>query len=347
MLKDNRLYSEDVEAAARTIERLGVSQSRILVTGATGLIGSAVVDVLLKMNDIFGAGNVVYATSRSERKALERFGERSDLKAVAYDATKELDFDFPVDYVIHGASNASPDKYVSAPVDTMLSNFLGLFRLMEYAKRVGAKRVLYVSSSEVYGNKTVLSPFKEDDYGRVDILNVRSSYAESKRASETLAAAYSAQFGLDTVMVRPGHVYGPQAQETDKRISSDFARKAARGQELVMKSEGRQMRSYCHALDAATAILTVLVKGERATAYNISNPDSVITIREMAEMLAKAGEVPLRFELPNAAEKAAFNPMENSSLDATRLLALGWKCHFDAESGLRRTVQVLKTEEVR
>lgn len=347
MLKDNRLYSEDVEAAARTIERLGVSQSRILVTGATGLIGSAVVDVLLKMNDIFGAGNVVYATSRSERKALERFGERSDLKAVAYDATKELDFDFPVDYVIHGASNASPDKYVSAPVDTMLSNFLGLFRLMAYAKRVGAKRVLYVSSSEVYGNKTVLSPFKEDDYGRVDILNVRSSYAESKRASETLAAAYSAQFGLDTVMVRPGHVYGPQAQETDKRISSDFARKAARGQELVMKSEGRQMRSYCHALDAATAILTVLVKGERATAYNISNPDSVITIREMAEMLAKAGEVPLRFELPNAAEKAAFNPMENSSLDATRLLALGWQCHFDAESGLRRTVQVLKTEEVR
>ncbi len=277
---------------------------------------------------------------------LNRFGEyygRDYFSYVKYDASKgDNKIDIKADYIIHGASNASPKAIVEEPVETMLSNFNGLYYLLNYAKENGTKRLLYISSSEVYGQKSDGKPYKEDDYGYIDLLNPRNSYSVGKRAAETLCASYYAEYGVESVIVRPGHIYGPTVSPNDDRISSAFAYAAARGEKLVMKSAGTQLRSYCHCLDCASAIIKVLMKGEPVTAYNISNSGSVCTIREMAEVMAEAGGVKLVTEEASVSEKKGFNPMENSALIAAKLNSLRWQPQFDLQTGIARTIEIMK-----
>ena len=144
------------------------------------------------------------------------------------------------------------------------------------------------------------------------------------------------------MIARPGHIYGPTAAATDNRVSSAWAYSAAQGKDIVMKSDGSQVRSYCYCLDCAAALLKILIKGDNARAYNISNPDSIISIREMAEILSGYAGIALKSEASTLEEQKGFNPMRNSSLEGTSLEALGWHACFDAETGLRHTVQILK-----
>ena len=336
-------YRSDLETELKNTELEFLRGKSILVTGSTGLICSAIVDMLLFSNKYFNTGIRIFAAGRGEEKLRQRFDfSGGDIRFVRYDALKPFVSDEHFDYIIHGASNASPELYVTQPVETMLSNIVGISNLLESAINNGTSRLLYISSSEVYGRKDYAGPFKEDEYGYVDILNVRSSYPSGKRASETLCRAYGSEYNIETVIVRPGHIYGPTASTNDKRISSDFAYKAARGENLVMKSAGTQLRSYCYCLDCASAILTVLGKGENGQAYNISNSASVITIRQMSQILADSANVDLIVESASAEEQAAFNPMNNSSLEAGRLEALGWAGSFDAQAGFSHTVTILR-----
>lgn len=340
-ITDSAIWQKDLAKVA-SITQKNVLGGSYLVTGASGLIGSAFVDLLLCLRNIGKANIRVVAAGRDVAKLMSRFADAEGIQFLSYDATRPFKFPGAVDYVVHAASNASPDLYMTDPCGTISANIDGMRNLLEFARTCQASKVLYVSSSEVYGVRSCPGPAGETDYGSVDPLNPRSSYAEGKRAAEAICAAYAAQHGVHVSIVRPGHIYGPTATANDHRVSSEFPRRAARGEPIVMKSAGNQRRSYCHCLDCATAMLSVLTFGESAAAYNISNPDSVITIREMAEIVASAGGVPLTFSTASAAEKAAFNPMDDSSLDSGRLVALGWRGVFTATIGLSRTVAVLK-----
>ena len=141
------------------------------------------------------------------------------------------------------------------------------------------------------------------------MLNSRNSYSVGKRAAETLCVSYADEDGVESVIVRPGHIYGPTATRSDNRVSSAWAYDVAEGKDIAMKSDGAQIRSYCYCLDCASAILKVLLRGENCQAYNISNPDSVINIRQMAELLAKSAGVQLKMEFPSEEEKKGFNPI--------------------------------------
>lgn len=344
---DSPLWTTDIDETIAALPELeALSGNSILITGCTGLIGSALTDLLIRWNETHTGKIRLFAAGRDTRKIEARFApyvQADWFRAVRYDASAADNvFDFSCDYVIHAASNATPDKYMKEPVETMLSNFLGLKCLLDYAREYHAKRVLYVSSSEVYGQKDGNWPYLESDCGYVEALNPRSAYPVGKRAAETLCAAYAAEYGTDSVIVRPGHIYGPTASPLDNRVSSAWAYAAARGEDIVMKSDGAQIRSYCYCLDCASAIITILLRGGTLRAYNISNPDSIITIRQMAELLTKAAGVALRMELPTEAEKKGFNPMSNSSLNAESLLLLGWRGVFDAERGFSHTVSILR-----
>lgn len=205
----------------------------------------------------------------------------------------------------------------------MLSNFLGMKYLLDYAKEQGTKRILYISSSEVYGEKDGHEPYKEGQYGYIDLLKSRNSYSVGKRAAETLCASYSDEYGVESVIMRLGHIYGPTASPFDNRVASAWAYSVARGKDIVMKSDGSQIRSYCYCLDCASAIFKVLLCGDNCHAYNISNPESIISIKEMAKILIESAGVQLRIELPTEEEHKGFNPMSNSSLESTNLLKLG------------------------
>ena len=341
---NSETYRADIRGGAAQLDTEQLRGKRILITGATGLICSAIVDLLIHSNREDGANIVIYAAGRSKSKIEARFPHGKDfgLVPVVYDATRAVDFDFAVDYIIHGASNASPDKYVSEPVDTLTANVFGMANLLDYARKAGAKKTVYVSSSEVYGKLAHGRPLVEDEYGDVDILAVRSAYAMGKRAAETLCIGYHSQYGTDVSIVRPGHIYGPTAQNSDNRVSSAFVRQAVAGENIVMKSAGTQLRSYCHCIDCATATLAVLTRGAGGQAYNISNKNAVITIRQMSEIIARFAGVELIMDMPKDAEKAAFNPMDNSSLSSEKLESLGWNGCFDAPLGFSHTIAVLK-----
>lgn len=343
----SKLWLSDLREAAESLPELKEMVGKsLMVTGCNGLICSAVVDVLIYWNETHDEKISILAAGRNENKIVERFApyDKADwFTFVPYDATSMKNrLNRPCDYIIHGAGNGSPNKIVKEPVETMLSNFIGMKYLLDYAKDKGTKRVVYISSSEVYGKKEGNIPYRVGEYGYIDLLNSRNAYSVGKRASETLCVSYADEYGVESVIIRPGHIYGPTAVQSDNRVSSAWAYAGARGEDIIMKSDGFQIRSYCYCLDSATAILKVLLNGENIHAYNISNPNSIVDIRGMAEILAKSAGVRLRIKIPTEDEKRRFNPMSNSSLDGTELVRLGWKALFDAERGFSHTVKILR-----
>ena len=340
-------YYNSIKAVIENIpDKDKMKGKSILVTGATGLIGSAVCDVLVSLNrEEKYEMHLLFAGRNKEalEKRFEEYKETQDYTFVQYDATlSEQKEQIKADYVIHGASNADPARISKEPVETMLANIQGLCSLIAALDKDMLKRVLYVSSSEVYGVNEKQEPYKEDQLGFVDILNPRSSYPSSKRAAETMCVAYSEEYGIDTVIVRPGHIYGPTVKESDSRVPALFSRMAVRGEDIVMKSKGEQLRSYTHVLDCASAILAVLIKGENKQAYNISASQSIVTIKEMAEAVAKAGNVKIIFDLPTEAETKSYSGIPCSALNSDKIEALGWKARFNMEDGAKQTVEMMK-----
>ena len=320
-----------------------LNNKSILITGSTGLIGSALIDMIIYLNIFFKSNIHIYAAGRDKNKIKKRFNKYYNeelFTIVNYDSNLDINFDFKVDYIIHAASNAHPLAYSKEPVETMISNFIGVNNLLSYAKNNSIKRTLFISSSEVYGKKQDEEPYKEEDYGYVDILNPRSSYPSSKRAAETLCVSYKKEYDLDVVIVRPGHIYGPTITSNDSRVSAQFTRNVLNEEDIIMKSSGLQLRSYCYVFDCVSAIFTVLLNGVSGEAYNISNKESIVTIRELAETFANITGRKIVYENPSDMELAGYNMMQCSALDSQKIESLGWSAVFDIKKGVKRTIDI-------
>ena len=361
-------YFDDVRLVVRTTPGITTLFNKtICITGATGMLCSAVVDIIALLNKEKSAGIKLIIAGRNKEKTAARFDgllQDGEYEFVSYDATKVGEYLPQADYYIHGASNADPAKMSTEPVETMLGNILGLKTVLDSAAISKGSRVLLISSGEIYGNPVAPdevslgdqqedvsegkgqyikeNTFKETDYGYVDILNPRACYPVSKRAAETLCASYYQEHGVDFVIARSCHAYGPGITPADSRATAAFTRNAASGKDIVMKSAGEQIRSYCYTLDSAAALLTILIHGKNGEAYNISNKDSIVSIREIAEEIAAAAGVKVVFENPEDAEKKSYNMMKGSALDSSRLEALGWTAKFDLKSGVKATLKFYK-----
>ena len=345
-----KLWFRDIDTVLSVLpELVQLDKHSVLVTGASGLIGSAVVDILIRFNETHKGTIQIIAAGRSAEKMQRRFSlffQKDYFHFAQYDALDtNIIIDEKADYIIHGAGNAYPALFSREPVETMVSNFTGTLKLLDFAKEHNTKRFLFISSSEVYGLKENNFPFKENEYGYINLLDSRNAYSTGKRAAETLCASYSDEYGMETLIVRPGHIYGPTASRDDNRVSSAWAFQAAENKDIVMKSDGTQIRSYCYCLDCASAILKVLLKGEKTKAYNISNPNAIIDIKGIAEIMAQEGNVKLIKEIPTDIEQKSFNPMDNSSLDSSSLEGLGWIGFFDPKTGFSHTIQIIRDSQ--
>lgn len=307
----------------------------ILITGATGLIGSCIVDELMK-----NAGCHVYAAGRNLERAKTKFGTYFQSKRfhfLQYDVEKPLDGNVAFDYIIHAASNASPNFFALNPVGVIMSNIMGTKNLLDYGRTHGMKRFLYVSSGEVYGNGDV-EEWKEDDSGYVDCMTMRSCYPTSKRAAETLCVAYMHQYNVDVVVARPCHTYGPGFTESDTRAFAQFVRNARKHENIVLKSKGEQYRSWLYVKDCVSAILTILLNGQNGEAYNVADKKSCITIRELAETIADIGGAKVVFEVPSDIEKQGFSVIRKAVFDISKLEALGWEPQYSLQDALMETI---------
>ena len=314
-----------------------IARTNILIAGATGLIGSCLVDFLMKNP---GLNYNVYALGRNECRANQRFSDFFDNEAfhfIKFDVTKPLDKEICFDYIIHTASDANPQFYATQPVEVMKANVNGVINMMEYGLGHDMKRFLYVSSGEIYGegNGGVLS---EEYSGYVDCMKPRSCYPSSKRAAETLCVSYIEEYGADAVIARPCHVYGPHFTDNDNRVYAQFIRNVLDGNDIVMKSNGEQLRSWCYVIDCVSALLYILLKGENGHAYNIADKNSCITIKALAEMIAKIEGKKVNVVVPTDSESKGYNVVTNSVFSTAKLESLGWSVSGSMEEKLRKTI---------
>ena len=312
-----------------------------MITGGLGLIGTAIADLLLVFNMKYHGSIRIIIAARDEKLFRKKYDGFSDVSFVFYDASEKLNLVTNPDYFVCGAGIASPELYTEKPIETFMSNFLGVTSILDYCTSKKVKRILYISSSEVYGDTKVPGANREGQYGVINIDAIRSSYPIAKIATEFMCKAYAAERDVNTVIVRPGHVYGPTAKEKDKRVSSDFAYRASKNETIVLKSLGLQKRSYTYSVDAAASILCVLLNGSTGEAYNIG-ARSETSVREMASLYAAVGNTKLVMREPSESELNSFNPMENSTVDCQKIQALGYIPQFSVEEGTEHTVKILK-----
>lgn len=314
-----------------------LSGKNILVTGSTGLIGGCLVDALMQNPN---KDYSVCAGGRNEKLARRRFKyyfNDPKFQFLVYDVLNPLECNQTFDYIIHAASYADPKSFVERPVEIIQSNIDGVIHLMEYGLDHDMKRFLYVSSGEIYGegNGGVLS---EEYSGYVDCLKSRSCYPSSKRAAETLCISYIEEYGADAVIARPCHVYGPHFTDRDNRVYAQFIRDVLSDNDIVMKSTGMQLRSWCYVVDCVSALLYILIKGEKGHAYNVADKNSCVTIRELAEMIARIGGRRVKMVAPDDSESKGYNVVTNSVFSTTKLESLGWSVCGSMEEKLRKTI---------
>lgn len=346
MITENQEYLAELREWADRYQDWDLLQDQtIMVAGATGMIGSTLIDWLLLLNQEKQLNCKVIALGRNKQKAQARFAsywEQAGFTFVEGDINQGINCDQDVDYVLQAASNTHPLAYSKFPISTITTNVIGTNNLLDYAAAHKAKRVIFLSSVEVYGeNRGDTDKFKEDYLGYLNCNTLRAGYPESKRTGEALCQAYLKEKGLDCVILRLSRAFGPTLLATDSKALSQFLKKGIAKEDIVLKSTGKQQYSYIYSLDAAAAVLFALKHGESGQAYNVAGAKCDTTLRGLAGTIAKLAGSQVVFELPDQEEAAGYSTATKALLDTEKFQQLGFKADTDLEQALAATMRIL------
>ena len=336
MNNDKVSYEKSVKTVAAEID---ISRGTILVTGASGLIGTCLIDVLSEANRSLGKQFEIIALGRDIKKMQERFGSNSAVRCISHNIVNSIELD-NIDYIVHAASNADPRSYALYPAETILANILGARTVLDYCRN-HKTRALLTSTFEVYG-KLNQDEYSENDFGIIDMNSIRSSYPESKRTAELLFKSYHDEYGVDCLIARLSSIYGPTMQKDDSKAHAQFLKNALDGKDIVLKSKGDQKRTYCYVIDAISGILTILFRGKSGEAYNVANDQSIATIADVAHTIADIVGTNVVFDLPDAIESKGFSKPQNCILKTEKIKSLEWNGRFNLRDGMEETISTLR-----
>ena len=315
----------------------------VLVTGATGRLGMYIVEAISKANIDWNLNITILALARSREKLQKVFGRSLQLPYIhtlVQDITEPISWEGNVHYIFHTAGLASPQDFTNQPVDTLWGHVQGTRNVLELAREKKSQKVMYVSTVEIYGEWKNPEGICENDMGALRCDNARACYPEAKRLCETMLAAYEDQYGIPYVGVRLCHTFGPGIALDDGRAFSEFIRNVIQGEDIVLRSEGSAVRTYTYVADAIGAMLLAFTKGEDSY-YNIANLDNLISIRDLAELIAgldTSGKVKVRYA-GQTANQLKYLPFKLGIMNVDRIMELGWHPQVGLEDAFRYTVE--------
>jgi dTDP-glucose 4,6-dehydratase/UDP-glucuronate decarboxylase len=352
------IISEDIERITKDVGGCleALSGTTLLVTGASGFLCSYFVDVVAALNEkLLEQPCRLIAVDNSRGRFAERFPllqGREEICFLEKDVTLPLDLDEKVDWIIHGASIASPTFYRRHPLETIDVNVTGTRHMLDSARKDRARGMLFLSTSEIYGDPDPASiPTREDYRGFVSCTGPRACYDESKRLGETLCMTYHQLFKVPVKVVRPFNVYGPGQSLDDARIIPDLMKSAVSRDPVVLYSDGRASRAFCYITDAISAMFAVLLSDATGESFNVGNDQAETSIAELAEILREVAGPPfLRIDHRNSkdANYLTDNPQRRCP-DLTKLRSrFEWEPRVSLREGLTRTLRsYLEQEETR
>lgn len=342
----NKIIEEDI----KNIINLDINWNKfknsvILMSGASGLIGSYLLYTFIFLNEYKNLNCKIKCIVRNRDKFNERFSDFIDkeyIELIVQSVADEIKINENVDYIIHAASQASPKFYKVDPVGTIDANVIGTRNLLELAKQNNVKSFLFFSSSEVYGQVgDNVSSITERDYGYLDPIEVRSCYAESKRLGENMCISWYNQYNIPCKIVRPFHTYGPGIRFDDGRVFSDFVSNIVKGEDIIIKSTGTARRTFCYLADAVVAFILVLLNGESGQAYNVGNEECEISIKDLAYTLSNLfseKNINVVINESKCSDNYLKSPVKSSKPKTSKIRSLGWKPVFGVKEGFYRTI---------
>lgn len=315
----------------------------VLVTGATGRLGMYFVEAICKADIDWNLNTRIIAMARNEKKLREVFGASLKLPNIyplVQDITEPIHWEKNVHYIFHTAGAASPQDFTNVPVDTLWGHLQGTRNILEFAREKKSEKVLYVSTVEIYGEWKSEEGIQETDMGPLHCDNARACYPEAKRMCETMLAAYEAQYNVPYVGVRLCHTFGPGISLDDGRAFSEFIRNVIKGEDIVLQTDGSAVRTYTYVADAIGGILLAFTKGKDHY-YNIANLDNLISIRDLAELIAgldTRGTVRVRYA-EQGGQDLKYLPFKLGVMNVDKIKALGWCPQTGLENAFRYTVE--------
>jgi UDP-glucuronate decarboxylase len=325
-------YKEELEIIKKNLGDISFEDQRILITGGAGFLGSWICDVLLDLRaNVISLDNLA-----SGRKSnISRLTDYERFRFVQHDISEPISFDERLDLVVHMASRASPFEFKHYPLEILKANTIGLMNSLEIAKMHHA-RVLYASTSETYGNPTVV-PTPESYLGNVNAIGPRGCYDEGKRCGEAFITAYKNQHSLDTRIARIFNTYGPRIRFDGiyGRAIPRFIDQALHGKPITIFGDGSQTRSFTYLSDQVEGLLKLAAIDEaKGNVVNIGNNEET-TILEMAKLVLKvtgSNSVITHQPLPKD------DPLRRLPDISRAKELLGWRPKISLEEGLTRTI---------
>lgn len=343
----NQIYIKDVEEVAnQALLWAHLAGKTVLISGAGGLIGKFMIDVLMLRNQLYEQNVSVIALVRNKERGIVKFREYLDnpnFQLLAHDITAPFESEASIDYIVHAASPTHPLEYSQQPIDTIMTNVLGTKHLLELATRQEGARFVLLSSVEIYGvNKGDTVYFDEEYCGYINCNSLRAGYPEGKRLSEALCQAYRKERRSDCVIIRLARTFGPTMHMDDSKALSQFIKDALHREDITLKSKGDQYFSYCYVGDAVSGIIKVMTEGIDGEAYNLAGKNSEWALKELAAYLAQLAGVRLRYELPDEAEQLGYSTASRAVLNIKKINSMNWFPVFDIKESLKKTLDILR-----
>ncbi len=318
------------------------AKKKVLVTGASGLIGSMLIKTFECANREYECCVDIIGHARSKQKSRVVLGDVVDRIDMVY--ADDFNFNVKCDYIIHTASPTTSKFFIENPVETIDTILMGTKAMLELARREKAVFV-YISSMEEYGVPYEIGQLMtEDKVGIIDHLMPRSCYPEGKRMCECMCAAYASEYGVDTKIVRLAQTFGAGIPLSDNRVSMQFAKSVVTSKDILLHTEGKSVSNFCYLTDAIVGILTVAIKGKVGEAYNVCNDKEARSIYQIARLVADEvadGRIDVVKYIPDGVN-FGYAPDNTMRLCSEKIRKLGWEPKVGMAEGYRRIVRYIE-----